>query len=76
VTHVEVKLKKIKELEKTTGTITYMLRLDPECVPEAVWRQCSAQEYFVALSNRNFGGMVQTKTILNLYDGGESREFI
>jgi hypothetical protein len=66
---------KIKELEDTTGTITYMLRLNPDHIDGAKWRQCSAREYFTARSLHGFGGMVETKTILNFYNGN-TKEFV
>jgi hypothetical protein len=67
--YTDIKRSKIKELEKTTGTITYMIRLDPDYVPMAEWRQCTAHEYITTIENRHFGGFVQTKTILNMYNG-------
>jgi len=75
VRNVQPHREKLKAIEDTTGSITYMLRLDPDHVPESSWRPCTAKEYFNAMEKHHFGGLVEVKTILNFYSG-ESKELV
>jgi hypothetical protein len=58
----EAEANRLAFLEKTTGKITFYVRLDPTVVEGAVWRKCTSAEYFfVKYTKKHYGGFMQTK---------------
>lgn len=71
---MEKEVEVINHLQEATGTISYHIRLDPDLVESATWRECTTKDYFTAKENKLFGGMVEVKTQLHFYGGDTSKE--
>lgn len=64
----------INQIEETTGTVRYYIRLNPDIHAEGFWRECTSKEYFDTKQARHFGGLVETKTALQFYGDAGMKE--
>ena len=57
-----------------SGSITYFIRLDPDCILGATWRKCAPYEYFQVRNRGGFGGLLQTKATITFHGEADSQE--